>query len=85
MEQRRRPDLVRRDMIDRGWSQAELARRARVTEITVSRLVRDQPVGIGQIARIAKALGQPVARYVEVVDGEADAKSAESPCVLRGF
>jgi transcriptional regulator with XRE-family HTH domain len=69
-------------MIDRGWSQAELARRARVTEITVSRLVRDQPVGIGQIARIAKALGHPVGRYVEVIaEGDADAPAAE-PAVV---
>ena len=69
-------------MLARGWNQAELARRARVTDDAVSRLVNNGPVSIAQIARIAKALGQPVARYVEVVvDGEGDANALETPCV----
>ena len=81
MELRKHPARVLEDMVARGWNQTELARRARVTDDSVSRLLNNGSVSVKQIARIARALGQPVSRYVTVVESEAEPKSDETPCV----
>lgn len=71
------------DMISRAWTQTELARRARVTDSAVSRLLNGKSTSLHQISRVAKALGHPIERYVSVdpITGEDLAKSEESSCV----
>lgn len=54
------------DMALRGWTQRELARRARVSEMRVSRVLTGQSSPQGVAAALAEALGQPVSRYVTV-------------------
>jgi len=54
------------DMALRGWTQRELARRAKVTEMQVSRLLTGQAATQRVAAKLAKTLGQPVGRYVSV-------------------
>lgn len=68
-------------MNERGWNQVQLARSASVSDDAVSRLINNGSVSIAQIARIARALGQPVSRYVTVEAGDEDhAKSEGISC-----
>ena len=58
-----------RERLRRGWSKAELARRARVDQGLVSKIelrrVNPYPV---ELARIARALRVPVRRAVTLLD-----------------
>lgn len=56
----------------RGWNQAELARQAGVSEFAVSRFLRGGPVGIAQVAKIARALNRPVEYYATPIVPETD-------------
>jgi transcriptional regulator with XRE-family HTH domain len=51
----------------RGWTQADLARRARLAPVTVARLEgsRPQQPDLRTVRRIARALGVPVGELLE--------------------
>ena len=59
--------LLAFDMARAGLTQVALATKAGVTQVTVSRVLRGESVGVMQVAKVAAALGQPVERYVEDV------------------
>lgn len=86
MKWKRHPERVVEDMMTRRWTQADLARAAGVTEMSVSRFVRGQPLGIAQIGRIADAMNRPLKYYltaeevdVEETDSEGSANLASDP------
>lgn len=53
-------------MMRAGHTQASLARKARVTEACMSRLINGHPVSAVLAAKVARALGQPVDRYLDL-------------------
>lgn len=57
---------VREARLRRGWTQAELARRAGVRRATINSLEsgRRQRVNLGVLEKVAKALGVPVLRLL---------------------
>ncbi len=69
---------VARDMMRLGLSQTALAKRARVTGATVSRLVNGGYVSPPLAAKVARALGQPLDRYLDLVEVEPP-RSVEIP------
>ena len=58
-------DLVRQEMIRRGWNQKELAQRAGVSTHAVSRLIRGGSVSIVQVRRVAELFGRTPDDYWE--------------------
>lgn len=56
-------ERVIEDMTLRGWNNSELARRARISDMTVTRFLRGESQTAKTAARIAKALGYSVRRY----------------------
>lgn len=54
------------DMAARGWTQRELAKRAKLTEMQVSRLVTGQAASQRVAAAVAKALGRSVGDFMSV-------------------
>lgn len=54
------------DMASRGWTQRELARRAKLTEMQVSRLVTGQASSQRVAAAVARALGRAAGHYTSV-------------------
>jgi len=57
---------MERDCAAKGWSGSELARRAKVSQMTVSRVFRGGAVRPETAKRLATALGQDLARYLVV-------------------
>ena len=60
--------MVRRRREEKGWTQAELARRARVSQPYLSQIeagTRGKSPGIRIMQRLAKALGVPVTALLE--------------------
>ncbi len=62
--------LMADDMALKGWTRAELARRARVADMTVIRFFRGEGQTAPTAKKIADALGRPLKRYL-VSAGEA--------------
>lgn len=90
MKWKRYPARLVDDMMARRWSQADVARAAGVTEKSVSRFVRGEPIGIAQVGRIADAMNRPLKYYldaevlnVEESDSEPQAKPASDPVCSR--
>ena len=62
---RYRRDVLAADLFRSGLQQVELAKRARVSTMTVSRMLSgSSTVNIVSARKIAAALGQPVERYL---------------------
>jgi transcriptional regulator with XRE-family HTH domain len=60
--------MVRRLREEKGWTQAELARRARVSQPYLSQIeagARGKSPGIRIVQHLAKALGVPVTALLE--------------------
>lgn len=82
MKWRRYPARLVDDMLARRWTQADVARAAGVTEMSVSRFVRGEPLGIAQVGRIADAMNRPLKYYLdaELCDvEESDSELAAKP------
>lgn len=62
---------IARDMMRAGHTQASLARRSKVTEATVSRLINGGCVSPLQAAKVASGLGQPLDRYIDLLEVDA--------------
>lgn len=60
--------LIVRDMTVRGWNRAKLAKSARVSIPTVSKFLGGEVQTAVTAAKIAKALGGSVERYLLGVD-----------------
>lgn len=58
---------VARDMMRAGLTQTKLAKRAKVTEATVSRLINGHGVSPLLAAKVASVLGHPLDRYLDAV------------------
>lgn len=52
------------DMALRGWNKLDLARRAKVADMTVIRFLRGERQTNGTAKKLAKALGHSVRRYL---------------------
>jgi transcriptional regulator with XRE-family HTH domain len=63
----------------RGWSKAELARRARLAEGDVGKIESGRLVPYGpQLGRLARALGVPAAKAATLLDGDEPAVSRKA-------
>lgn len=60
--------LIVRDMTVRGWNRAKLAKSARVSIPTISKFLSGEVQTAGSAAKISKALGRTVERYLIAVD-----------------
>jgi transcriptional regulator with XRE-family HTH domain len=56
--------LMAEDMTNHGWNKAELAKRARVADMTVIRFLRGERQTAPVAKKLAKALGYTVRRYL---------------------
>jgi len=56
--------LVQEDMARRGWIPIDLARRAKVSHMTIGRFLRGERQTARTAAKIAAALGFSVRRYL---------------------
>lgn len=56
--------LMERDAAAKGWTGTRLAARAGLAQMTVSRFFRGQPVRPDSAKKLARALGQPIERYM---------------------
>lgn len=56
--------LLTEDMKSRGWLKFDLARRARVSHMTVGRFLNGQRQTARTAKKLARALGQDVERYL---------------------
>lgn len=56
--------LIAEDMTENGWTKLDLAKRAKVSDMTVIRFLRGERQTAPTAKRIAKALGYPVRRYM---------------------
>lgn len=56
--------LLELDMRLKGWINADLARAAKVSPPTLTRFLRGEIQSARTAAKLAKALGQPLSRYV---------------------
>ena len=54
-------------MMRAGLTQRALARRAKVTDATVSRLINGHYVSPALARKVARALGQPLDRYLDTI------------------
>jgi plasmid maintenance system antidote protein VapI len=63
-------EKLRWDLAERGWLPTDLARAAEVSDMTVSRFLSGQRQTARTAAKLAKALGKTVRRYL-VRSGEA--------------
>jgi plasmid maintenance system antidote protein VapI len=58
--------LMQRDAALLGWNGSELAKRAHVSQMTVSRFFRGGTIRPGTAAKLARAIGRRIERYVVV-------------------
>jgi plasmid maintenance system antidote protein VapI len=56
--------LLQDDMAARGWMQVDLARKAKVSHMSVSRFLTGQRQTARMALKLAKAFGHPVTRYL---------------------
>jgi len=56
--------LLRRDLIEAGWMGADLARRAKISPMTVSRFLSGERQTPRTAKKIAQALGFSIRRYL---------------------
>jgi transcriptional regulator with XRE-family HTH domain len=56
--------LMQRDAAAKGWNGSQLAERAGVSQMTVSRFFRGGTIRPGTAAKLARAIGRPVERYI---------------------
>jgi len=56
--------LMRQDMAAKGWLNTDLARSARVSDMTVSRFLRGDRQTARTAKKLARALGYSVRRYL---------------------
>lgn len=56
--------LMRNDIAAKGWLPTDLARKARVSDMTVSRFLRGEAQTAPTAKRLAKALGYSIRRYL---------------------
>lgn len=66
------------DMTARGWNQADLARKARVHESTLSRFLAGEHQTAKTLARIAKAFGRPSSDYFTVAQASTETQAVAS-------
>ena len=57
-------EKLRWDMTERGWLPTDLARAAAVSDMTVSRFLSGERQTARTLAKLAKALGKGVRRYL---------------------
>jgi transcriptional regulator with XRE-family HTH domain len=62
---------LQEDMAAKGWLQRDLARAAHVSEMTVTRFFRGEFQTARTAKKLAKALGQPIRRYMESTEAAA--------------
>lgn len=55
---------MRDDIAGKGWLATDLAKRARVSDMAVSRFLRQEAQSPRTAAKLAKALGHSVGRYL---------------------
>jgi plasmid maintenance system antidote protein VapI len=63
--------LMRRDLAERGWMPTDLAKKAKVPDITVSRFLRGQYQTPRMAKRLARALGYKTPKRYVLVSGQA--------------
>lgn len=69
-----RPPSVAKLRLQRGWSQAELARRAETSQSYIGRLESGNvDPQVSTVRKLAKALGLPLATVVQAISPENDA------------
>lgn len=56
--------LMAEDMVRKGWHKLDLAKRARVADMTVIRFLRGERQTAKTAKKLAKALGHDVDRYM---------------------
>ena len=56
--------LMQRDMVTKGWEPTDLADRVRCHKSTISRFFSGEHRTAKTAKKIAKALGQPLERYI---------------------
>ena len=56
--------LMRADLTAKGWLPTDLARRAKVSDMTVSRFLRQEVQNPRTAKKLARALGRSVRRYM---------------------
>jgi transcriptional regulator with XRE-family HTH domain len=61
------------DMAAKGWIGKDLARKAKVSEMAVSRFLRGQTQSPRVAKKLAQALGKPLETYIALVEQEASA------------
>lgn len=64
-------DLLRRDVFSRGWTAQKLAKQARVSGMTITRVLRGEAMSPVTARKIAKALGVEIERYILTAQGRA--------------
>lgn len=57
-------ELLRDDLALKGWRASDLARRAGVSDMAVSRFLRREAQNPRTVKKLAKALGRPLGRYL---------------------
>lgn len=65
--------LVAEDMAAKGWSKLELAKRARVADMTVIRFLRGERQTAKTAKKLARALGYETERYLIRASDSAEA------------
>lgn len=55
---------LREDMVLRGWNKVDLAKRAGVDDMTITRFLNRKHQTAKSAYKIADALGYPVSRYI---------------------
>jgi len=68
---RNQPSSIARLRLEKGWSQAELAKRASTSQPYIARLeLGNVDPQVSTVIKIARALGMPVATVVEAISSE---------------
>lgn len=65
--------LIAEDMARKGWTKLDLAKRAKVADMTVIRFLRGERQTAPTAKKLAKALGHDVDRYMLQLSTEAGA------------
>ena len=70
--------LMREDTRARGWLPIDLARKARVSHMTVSRFFSGERRTPRTAKKLAAALGQPLSRYLIAVESDSSANEVRA-------
>lgn len=71
---------LKRDLLIKEWSQAELAKRAKVSESSVTRMLTGKGCHVRIARKIAHALGRPLAEYAKQDEPEPETVENRRVC-----